>query len=296
MGGGPGGFGGPPGGAPRRGPEGRPPAAGDTKSDSEIKQDRREPERSANQNPAPPRGPDRPAGGRPGGFGVGPMGFGPGSMLAGAIIKRADANRDGKLTAEELQSASESLFKEVDKDQNGLLAETEVIAGLGVLLPAGPGGFGAREKGSPGPKVSAADVKSYGEEPLYDPHVLRTLFFEFEDADWENELAEFHNTDVEVPATLTVDGKQYPAVGVTFRGMSSYGMVPAGSKRSFNVSIDFADDKQRLLGYKTLNLLNANEDPSFLSTVLYSHIASQHIPTPKANFVKVVINGESWGI
>ncbi len=33
-----------------------------------------------------------------------------------------------------------------------------------------------------------------------------------------------------------------------------------------------------------------------MSTVLYSHIARQYIPTPKANFAKVVINGESWGI
>ncbi|MCI0460636.1 MAG: CotH kinase family protein, partial [Gemmataceae bacterium] len=56
------------------------------------------------------------------------------------------------------------------------------------------------------------------------------------------------------------------------------------------------DAKQRLYGYKTLNLLNAHEDPSFLSTVLYSHIARKYIPAPKANLVKVVINGESWGI
>jgi spore coat protein CotH len=33
-----------------------------------------------------------------------------------------------------------------------------------------------------------------------------------------------------------------------------------------------------------------------MSTVLFSHIARQHIPAPKANFVKVVINGESWGV
>lgn len=310
FGGGPGGpGGGPPGGAPRRGREGRPPLESDirpessAKSGADTKKDRREPEPAAPQNPPPPRAGDRPAGGRPGGFGggFGPGGFGPGNMIAGSIVQRADTNKDGKLTTDELQSASQSLFKEADKDQDGLLAEAEVIAAIGLMVPTGPGGFGPpgggnREKGTPGPKVAVADVKTYGDEPLYEANVLRTLFFEFEDTDWEAELAEFHNTDVEVPATLTVDGKKYPDVGITFRGMSSYGMVPAGSKRSFNVSIDFADGKQRLLGYKTLNLLNAHEDPSFLSTVLYSHIARKHIPAPQANFVKVVINGESWGI
>ena len=37
-------------------------------------------------------------------------------------------------------------------------------------------------------------------------------------------LEDFHGTDVDVPAKLTVDGKTYPDVGVHFRGMSSYGM------------------------------------------------------------------------
>jgi hypothetical protein len=73
-------------------------------------------------------------------------------------------------------------------------------------------------------------------------------------------------------------------------------MVPAGFKRSLNVSVDFTDADQRLYGCKTLNLLNAHEDDSMLGSVLYSEIARQHIPAPKANLVKVVINGESWGV
>ncbi|MCA9062879.1 MAG: CotH kinase family protein [Planctomycetaceae bacterium] len=72
--------------------------------------------------------------------------------------------------------------------------------------------------------------------------------------------------------------------------------VPAGYKRSLNVSIDLADSKLRLQGYKTLNLLNLHEDDSFLSSVLYSHIANQYLPAPKANLVRVVINGENWGV
>ena len=51
-----------------------------------------------------------------------------------------------------------------------------------------------------------------------------------------------------------------------------------GSKRSLNVSLDFADTKQRLYGYKTLNLLNSHDDPTLHDTVLYSHIARQVHP------------------
>lgn len=325
-----GGPGGPPGGGPgagaggdgpRRGPAGRPELESDG-SPKSLPPEKQTEKPSASQPDQPPRreerapsaGRDGPPGspggsgrgqrpGGPGNFGgFGPGGFGPGGMIAGAIFQRADSNKDGNLTEEELINASKTLFKESDKNQDGQLIEPELIAAVGLVFPVRPGGFGppggfgSREPGKPGPKVSPAEVKIYASENLYDPTILRTLFLEFEDKDWEAELAEFHNTDVEVPVTLTVDGKKYSHVGVTFRGMSSYGMVPVGSKRSFNLSMDMVDAKQRLLGYKTLNLLNAHEDPSFMSTVLYSHIARKHIPAPKANFVKVVINGESWGI
>ena len=42
------------------------------------------------------------------------------------------------------------------------------------------------------------------------------------------ELATFYNTDVDVPATVTVDGTRYRDVGVHFRGISSFFLVPAG--------------------------------------------------------------------
>jgi hypothetical protein len=109
-------------------------------------------------------------------------------------------------------------------------------------------------------------------------------------------LAAFHNTDVDVPATVTIDGRMYKDVGVHFRGASSFMMVPEGLKRSLNLSFDFVHGSERVGGYRTLNLLNANGDPTFVRAVLYSEIAGAYIPTPRANYMRVVINGESWGI
>jgi len=85
-------------------------------------------------------------------------------------------------------------------------------------------------------------------------------------------------------------------VGVRFRGNTSYSMVSAGLKRPLNLTIDYVNDDQRLLGYRTLNLHNSHTDPSFLRTVLYQYIAREYIPALKANYVRLVINGESWGI
>jgi len=196
------------------------------------------------------------------------------------------------------------ILAQFDKNGDQRLDPTERKAAREWLATQPSGGFGGRRGGpfgnaaapAPGRKLTPADVKSYASAPVYDPATIRTVFLQFEESDWEQELASFNNTDVDVPATTTIDGKIYKDVGVHFRGMSSYFMVPEGRKRSLNLSFDFADEKQQFGGYKTLNLLNAAGDPSFLRAVLYTEIASHYTPTPKMNYMRVVINGESWGL
>ena len=205
------------------------------------------------------------------------------------------------------------ILKEFDKDGNGYLSAKERKAARVHLASqprrgfgggfggrrGGPGGFGGgggeAPKFEPGLPIKPADVKP-ATAAFYDMGTVRTLFFEFEDADWEKEMAEFYHTDVEVPAKLTVDGKVYPDVGVAFRGATSFMMAPEGGKRSLDVSINFQHDDQRLYSYRSLNLLNASGDPTMMRTALYHYIARQYIPAPKANWVRVVINGKNWGL
>jgi spore coat protein CotH len=221
----------------------------------------------------------------PFGFGGG-TGGGPGggpNAPDQKMVEDFDQDGDGRLNAEERKSARASLKKA--GNQRGPRRG-----------PHGGGRDGNRPTGKPGPRVNPEDVDHFPDAEMYDANVLRTLFLEFSNDDWEQELADFKPTDVEVPATLTVDGKAYPNVGVGFRGASSFFMIPEGSKRSLNISMDYADDKQRLYGQKTLNLLNCNGDASMMSSFLYSNLARQRIAAPLVNFVNVVINGRSWGV
>ncbi len=222
--------------------------------------------------------PDRPPG--PGGPGFGgPPGF---NQEETRLVEQFDKDKDQVLNAEERQAAREFIKKERAEGRGGR---------------RGPGPRGPRqEPGEPGPKVSPAEVKTYPDQPLYDPMTVRTFFLEFENPEWEAELADFKNTDVEVPAKLVVDGKTYTGVGVHFRGASSFGMVSEGRKRSFNLSLDFINKQQRLGGYRTINLLNSHGDPSFLRTILCLEAARAYLPAPKSNLAKVVVNGESWGV
>jgi hypothetical protein len=194
------------------------------------------------------------------------------------LVARFDRNRDKRLDYAERTAAREYLAEHPE-----------------LRKPARGGRV--NRTGSPGPKVTPADVKVYPDTvPLYAPEALRTLFLEFEHPDWEQELAAFWHTDVELEATLSVDGRTYRGVGVSFRGNNSFTAVPEGLKRPLSISMDFVTKDQHLLGHRALNLLNANQDPTFLRSVLYLDVAREYIPALKANFARVVINGESWGI
>ena len=72
-----------------------------------------------------------------------PGGVGMGNLMAGTIMKRADANKDGKVSLDEFVHAAEALFKEADKDQKGHLEESSIAAGLNLLF-APPPGFGPK--------------------------------------------------------------------------------------------------------------------------------------------------------
>jgi hypothetical protein len=205
------------------------------------------------------------------------FGFGGGPDSEMKLVARYDKDKDGRLNRQERNAA-------------------RAAVGGGQQFGFRRGFRGDSVDAAPGRRLTPADVRPYPTTPVYDLGTLRTIFLQFADADWEDEMAAFKNTDVEVPATMTVDGRTYKEVGVHFRGASSFMMVPAGLKRSLNISTDYAVDGQNLGGYRTFNLLNANNDPTFLRAFLYTQIARRYHPAPKMNYMRVVINGESWGI
>lgn len=201
-----------------------------------------------------------------------------GPRPAEKILNRFDTDGDGRLDYAEREAAREYL-----QESRG---ETGASRLSGDMAP--------NTTRDDDVKASRADQPE-GEPDLYDAKTLRTLYLRFHDADWYEQLGTFYRTDVDVPADLIVEGKVYQSVGIRFRGSSSYFTVQ-NEKKSFNIAVDYGDDRQRLYGYKTLNLLNGHSDPSFLREILYSRVATNYLPAPKANFVKLVINGESWGI
>jgi hypothetical protein len=212
-----------------------------------------------------------------GGAQFGPSQSGGGNGPEAQIVARYDRDGDGRLNREERAAVRSTIGSTV----------------------TGAGRGRARGGGSPSPgvRLTPADVRPpYPQSNLYDLGTLRTVFLQFEEPDWEAEMSFFYNSDVDVPATMTVDGRTYRDVGVHFRGASSFRNIPEGYKRSLNIAMDFVNEDQDLGGYRTLNLLNVNNDPTFMRGIIYTEISKRFVPTPKMNFLRVVINGENWGV
>lgn len=132
---------------------------------------------------------------------------------------------------------------------------------------------------------------------LYDSAAIRTLYLTFKQPDYWSIMQSNYSTKTDLAATLVVDGRTYENVGVRFKGETSYREVYRYSKKlSFNISMRYIPDNPKLMGYRTLNLNNAFQDPSFLREVYYLYQIRKHIPAAKANFVQLYINGESWGL
>ena len=130
---------------------------------------------------------------------------------------------------------------------------------------------------------------------LYNPSKIRRIDLKFDQADYWALLTANYQSKTDIPATLSMDGKIYPNVGVRFKGQTSYQRVTS-QKKSFNITMDYVDPDQDLKGYQTLNLNNSFEDNSFMREVFYENITRPFSTSLKANYLHLYINDQDWGI
>ena len=136
---------------------------------------------------------------------------------------------------------------------------------------------------------------SAGDEDFYDAEVLRTIEITFPSNNFWSQLEQVSLVDDQyLTGDMTVDGIVYEGVGVRWRGNTS--QRNAGEKRSFKIAVDHTDSSLDVYGYQTVKLNNAAGDPSFLREALYSQTCKKYGPAPTANHVKLVLNGQNWGV
>ena len=131
---------------------------------------------------------------------------------------------------------------------------------------------------------------------FYDETQIDTIYLQFSQSNYWNQLAQNYEDKIELVASLTHMGTTYDSIGVRFKGQTSYSRLRNSDKKSFAITMDAFVDDRNLEGYEGLNLNNAFEDESFMREVLYLNAIRKHIPAAKGNYIQLFINGQDWGI
>ena len=102
------------------------------------------------------------------------------------------------------------------------------------------------------------------------------------------------NGEEMLPCNIVINGEKLPVVaGLRYRDGRSF--TPAGRRNSLYISLNFTDSTYRWQGKSALQLSSSLRDPSMIREVIASEISAQYIPSPRANYAKVSINGDAYG-
>jgi spore coat protein CotH len=131
-------------------------------------------------------------------------------------------------------------------------------------------------------------------QDLYDDTRVREMRVVFAQPNWRDLLTQNVKAELDIPATLTIDGVTLDSVGVRYKGNSSFN-IP-GDKKPFNITTDTYRSGQQYLGYTTFNLNNFFKDPTCVRESIAYGLATLYLPSVKTAYVTLFINGKYWGL
>ena len=135
---------------------------------------------------------------------------------------------------------------------------------------------------------------------VFDVDSIRNLTLDFEDPSYHNILVNsfFNDPSYRIPATLTYNGVSYDSVGVRYKGNSTFCLPNDEGNRKvpYNIDMNHWISGQTLEDLKKIKLANAWFDPTFAKEITASKIYQKYLPTPEANLIRLIAQGNYVGI
>ncbi len=128
----------------------------------------------------------------------------------------------------------------------------------------------------------------------FDIAAVETVYLDFPQQNFKELLARNYSDKELLGASLRYKDISFDSVGARYRGQTSY--RGSGEKKSFAIDLEFTVNGQDINGYNELKFNNGYTDESALREVLYSNLARKYIPSAKANFVNLIVNGQNYGV
>lgn len=135
-------------------------------------------------------------------------------------------------------------------------------------------------------------------EQLFNEDELGVVEITVSDSNW-NKILNNPTAEEYVEAKVTINGEAYDNVGVRAKGNSSLSSVANSDSERYSLKVDFAqyDTNQTFYGLEKINLNNNFSDTTQMKEfVSYELMEQLGIATPAHSYVKVLVNGEYYGL
>lgn len=143
--------------------------------------------------------------------------------------------------------------------------------------------------------LGATAAKGQNAADFYFTDSLQTIKITFEQDNWRYLLDSLRfNGDDLLLGRVEVNDRTFRDVGVRYRDRRSF--KPGQARNGLYIDLDFINKGQEYSGHRAINLSSALRDPSLLREVLGYEIARQYMPAPRANFARVLVNGDYYGL
>ena len=134
------------------------------------------------------------------------------------------------------------------------------------------------------------------QDDFYDIDHIPEIKVIFTQENWDEILDQFYIDGLEerLLCDVEIDGTLIEGAGIRYKGFSSVSVNY--NKNPFNIKLDYTNPDAAHQGTDKIKLSNVIQDPSFVREVLSYEIARNYMPAGKANFAKLFINDEYWGL
>lgn len=135
----------------------------------------------------------------------------------------------------------------------------------------------------------------WAQADFYDVNAIQEIKIKFEQDNWRYVLDSLRfNGEGLLLGSIEINGQKFNDIGVRYRGARTF--QPGSKRNSLYIKLNFIDKEQNYQGQRQVNLSSALRDPSMVREVFGYEVARRYMPAPRANYTKVFVNGEYYGL
>jgi len=138
-------------------------------------------------------------------------------------------------------------------------------------------------------------LQAQSDDNFYQVDKVQEIEITFDQENWRYVLDSLRfNGEGLLLGSVEINGQKFNDIGVRYRGSRSF--RPGKERNSLYIKLNFIDKEQNYQGHQTVKLSSALRDPSMVREVFGYEIARRYMPAPEANYTKVYVNGEYYGL